>query len=183
MVRIWSQPTPVRRSASARHSAGDGGGPPSRRSSTTKSLPAPCILLNRMPGARCPGPALIGSLVVDRLGRRRVRVVVIDRRYRRPGGLGAGRHGRRRYRRVIFGKWVRALSVVRFFGKRILAVPRLNLLVVDRRRGHEQVGLVAAGGEQEGAQRQGQREGNGGFHAGSVAAAAAPRNAGCSRPR
>ena len=52
MVRIWSQPTPVWRSASARHSAASGAGWPPRRSSTTKSLPAPCILLKR--SARLP---------------------------------------------------------------------------------------------------------------------------------
>src|SRR5690606_27664105 len=47
MVRIWSQPTPVRRSARARQRSGAGGAAPSRRSITTKSLPAPCILVKR----------------------------------------------------------------------------------------------------------------------------------------
>src|SRR5690606_24936622 len=50
MVRIWSQPTPLWRSPSARLSAASGGGVPSRRSRTTKSLPAPCILLKRSGG-------------------------------------------------------------------------------------------------------------------------------------
>ncbi len=47
MVRIWSQPTPMWRSPSRAANAASGGGVPSRRSSTTKSLPAPCILLKR----------------------------------------------------------------------------------------------------------------------------------------
>ena len=51
MVRIWSQPTPVRRSA-RRGTAPATAGPVAV--STTKSLPAPCIFVNRMPG---PGAA------------------------------------------------------------------------------------------------------------------------------
>src|SRR5690606_3525332 len=58
MVRIWSQPTPLWRSPSARPSAASGGGVPSRRSCTTKSLPAPCILLKRNGGR---GPAGIAQ--------------------------------------------------------------------------------------------------------------------------
>src|SRR5690606_33541355 len=61
MVRIWSQPTPRWRSASRRHSTASGAGAPSRRSSTTKSLPAPCILLKRRPAGTAA--ALTGSNV------------------------------------------------------------------------------------------------------------------------
>src|SRR5690606_24159905 len=103
MVRIWSQPTPVWRSAMARHSTADGGVASDRRSSTTKSLPAPCILLNRRPAAGSTiavgvVPVIGGGLGgrVDRigfergiegglLGRRRVRDVGLDRY-----GIGRG---------------------------------------------------------------------------------------------
>src|SRR5688572_32248126 len=55
MVRIWSQPTPMWRSPSARHRSASSVVVLSRRSITTKSLPAPCILLNR--NARAPRDA------------------------------------------------------------------------------------------------------------------------------
>src|SRR5690606_17732005 len=66
-VRIWSQPTPVWRSASARHSAAEGGGSPPRRSSTTKSLPAPCILVKRRPRSGI-AIALVGPVDSGRHG-------------------------------------------------------------------------------------------------------------------
>ena len=48
-VMSWSQPIPVRRSASAAHLVGRSGrAGAARSSSTTKSLPAPCILRNGM---------------------------------------------------------------------------------------------------------------------------------------
>ena len=56
-IRIWSAPTPKRRSASQRHCAGASATGARVASSTTKSLPAPCILVN---GKR------IGRIIVDR---------------------------------------------------------------------------------------------------------------------
>src|SRR5580700_3705941 len=53
-IRIsWSQPMPVRRSASARATAASMASSCRRRSSTTKSLPSPCILRNGICGEAC----------------------------------------------------------------------------------------------------------------------------------
>src|SRR5690606_28893860 len=78
MVRIWSQPTPMWRSASRRHSAASGGGAPSRRSSTTKSLPAPCILLKRRPARAAPACTASGvAITVVAGGRDRILLQVV----------------------------------------------------------------------------------------------------------
>src|SRR5690606_24097664 len=110
-VRIWSQPTPKWRSAMRAQVAGSGGALPSRRSSTTKSLPAPCILVNRIAtsgpgggpavgfgfGHRLGGPgAVAGFLAGGRLARRRL-VLHGIRLHQRPlvaaGGQQAGQEG------------------------------------------------------------------------------------------
>src|SRR5258708_24901498 len=46
-IRIWSAPTPKRRSPSRRISSGPSTSGACVASSTTKSLPAPCILVKR----------------------------------------------------------------------------------------------------------------------------------------
>src|SRR5690606_25003597 len=117
IVRIWSQPTPRWRSAISRQRAGSGGGAPLRRSSTTKSLPAPCILLKRRPAgaaaaSTASGAATAGVVdrglvalaidvrpgIVDGIGHRRGRVLARRdrRRGRAVGGPLLGRPGRGR---------------------------------------------------------------------------------------
>src|SRR5690606_27328853 len=137
MVRIWSQPTPVRRSASALHSPGAGAGAPSRRSSTTKSLPAPCILLKRsgcvgMAGGNgCGAVAATGSAVAGVRGRRRVGLLRVLGRFI-DGVVGGGR-------------------LLRFLLVEILRV--LDLFDILRVDGPHQRTLVAAGGQVEGKQQ------------------------------
>src|SRR5690606_10397973 len=160
MVRIWSQPTPACRSASARHNAGAGGGVPSRRSSTTKSLPAPCILVKRSGGrdmaswsGRVAGTAT-GSTVVVARGRR------IDGRVAGRQGLGIGRVTILRRPGIVDGLGLPGL------------LDLFDVLVIRRRRIYQRA-LVAAGGQDQGEQQRHRREEHGGSaHGGSVARAA-----------
>ena len=96
MVRTWSQPTPAWRSASDRHSAPGSSARrrasarSRRRSSTTKSLPAPCILLKRRPA----GAAATMSVARVVRGRRFGRITRRrDFRHRGGGGVDRGHRG------------------------------------------------------------------------------------------
>src|SRR5690606_6527681 len=120
-------------------------------SSSTKSLPAPCILVNRnAPAPGCGAAALIALFVTGGHGDRK-RGLVLER-------VGGG------------------LAVQRLVVERIRGVRRIGHFRGLGRQRHEQVGLVAAGGKREGGHQQRRQQQAGEFHAGSVAAAAAARN-------
>src|SRR6218665_3641759 len=91
MVRIWSQPTPRWRSASSAACSAFGGALPSRRSNTTKSLPAPCILLKRM---RPVADLLIYASTTGGVFHGLVRLLVGGRIGFVGGGVGSGLLGR-----------------------------------------------------------------------------------------
>src|SRR5690554_4702367 len=158
----------------ARHSCGESDELPSRRSSTTKSLPAPCILVNRIAGAPgCGAAALIASFVTGGNGKGKFGIF-IGRRRNRLVLAGAGRHGQRQAGGLLRGRFV----FDHLFIDRVPAILVVDQPSVIGRRRHEQVGLVAAGGKGEGGQEDEGGGQAGEVHAGSVAAAAAARN-GC----